>query len=278
MKNMVRLAKDTDYTAVRSLWGQAFPGYEGFTNYFFSNVYTPARTLVELNQGRLVCMLQMFEYELQLNKEQIRCGYIYGAATDREYRGRGHMKRLLKNAHHIMKAEGYSVSVTIPENEGLFGYYKQFGYVPAFYLNKKRITPSAGEVQPEPARERIGDLNNIYEKEMVNRTYILRTKQQWTDIIGEAVAEGGDICIYRDSYIIYTADGDTLLVSEAMGMQSEILAADTAARLNCRECICVRPAGDKSDTPFACIKLLTRKIGLKALKLELPPYANLLHN
>ncbi len=89
-------------------------------------------------------------------------GYIYGAATDTEYRSRGYMRKLLSLA-----AENNDILFLKPASESLYKYYSKLGYKPRFY--NKKISGSIALTNSKTNLEKITD-NTVFKS--VRETFL----------------------------------------------------------------------------------------------------------
>ena len=112
----------------RALWKLCFNDSDDFIRLYFSQKYRTQYNTYRMEEGRVIAALQRLPYILWYRGECIPVGYISGACTCPEYRGRGIMGELLKEAHKQMYQDGKVFSMLIPANVGLFHYYNRFGY------------------------------------------------------------------------------------------------------------------------------------------------------
>lgn len=116
-----------DEAECRRLWIDVFGDEELFVDEFLTNHYRSSRMLRVATEGdnRYVSMLHIVEFA----SEYGRVAYIYGVATDRDYRGLGYARLLLLEALRIIESEGFALALLIPGEEWLRGYYSKFGFV-----------------------------------------------------------------------------------------------------------------------------------------------------
>ena len=132
---MIRFATNSDYVQIRTLWDEAFSD-EDYADWYFKNIYKKEYTLVyELQEedgedGRVVAMLARIPYEIN-NFGKVT--YIYGACTNKDYRNRGIMRKLLTYSEEIDRTADTLAIILIPENKDLFNFYDKQGYNEYFY-------------------------------------------------------------------------------------------------------------------------------------------------
>jgi len=113
---------------MKSLWREVFGDDQAFIDCFFSNFYRPSRTLLAFEDGRLVSMMYYLDINAKYFKKKMKCAYLYGVATTMSERRRGHFRRLHDTFLEEISAKKDDIAVVLPENEGLYGLYKSFGY------------------------------------------------------------------------------------------------------------------------------------------------------
>lgn len=176
---MIRFAQTQDTEQVIALWKTCFPGDEAFTAWYFENRYDPTVTLVDEENGVLCAMVQMLPYQLQDSRGIRPVTYIYGACTAPEYRRQHRMDRLLTHSFALDEECGRAASILIPQEEWLFGFYRQFGYQTAFYTSADVVTTV--QSVPEAAVRKltkadIPQLQRLYQHQGMQ---LLRSEQDW---------------------------------------------------------------------------------------------------
>ncbi len=106
------------------LWYEVFRDSREDIDDFIVNHYRESGAIYVKEQGRVVAMLHLLEFDSQLG----RCGYIYAVATQGMCRGKGYATSLINTAIERAKGLGYSFVVTIPASESLRGWYGEFGF------------------------------------------------------------------------------------------------------------------------------------------------------
>lgn len=102
-----------------------------FDKFFVNN------TLLKIVDGRVVSLLFLIDASIDLTES----AYIYGAATDEDYRNRGFIRELIDFA-----AQKYDALYLKPANENLFEFYKKLGFKTAFYKSKITGLPKQNEL------------------------------------------------------------------------------------------------------------------------------------
>lgn len=141
-------------------------------------------------------------------------GYVYGAATDAEYRSRGYMRELLSIA-----AEFNDILFLKPANDSLYSYYAKLGYKPRFYNSKvcgSIVLPSA-----KTNLEKITDSNvfrSIRESLLQDSSAILSSKADELAISNyDAFTDSTE---NPEFFAITDVEDNTLIVYELLGKAS----------------------------------------------------------
>ncbi|HHV50457.1 MAG TPA: GNAT family N-acetyltransferase [Clostridiales bacterium] len=115
---------------ILKIWQDAFPeDRPEDARRFLSKFLSPDKCAVWLEGGKPVSMTFMLPAKLVVNGQPcLNLIYIYAAATLSAYRGRGIFGRLLTQVHEYLKASNIDATFLHPAEDGLYGYYKRFGY------------------------------------------------------------------------------------------------------------------------------------------------------
>lgn len=105
----------------RKLWTDNFNDTPGYINYYFNNRWHKSITLLSDN----VSMLHLNPYQLSINGKETTLYYIVGVCTFKEYRKRGYMGTLLKEAFGFMYYKELPFTYLMPASEKI---YKPYGF------------------------------------------------------------------------------------------------------------------------------------------------------
>lgn len=129
---MIFLANSESKAVVQDMWQICFADTPEFVEMYFSEKYQPENTLLYSADGQIVASLQMLPYTFSFYGREILAAYVSGACTLPEYRGRGIMGELLQAAFATMQERNIPLSVLIPAEDWLYGYYARCGYATVF--------------------------------------------------------------------------------------------------------------------------------------------------
>ena len=127
-----RTAAAQDLPALRENWRLAFGDDDAYLDFFFARRFDPQKTPVALIGGRVVSQLFLLPASLIAGTGAYPVYYLFAAATHPQYRGRGLMAKLLREAERMARADGMRGIVLLPGEPGLYRYYAQHGYETAF--------------------------------------------------------------------------------------------------------------------------------------------------
>ncbi len=105
----------------RALYNAAFGVSEGFDDALFDGCFDYCHTLLVGN--KVVSMLFALPCEIVFEDKRVPARYIYAAATDIDYRGKGLMGKLLER----VKNEGEAL-ILRPAEPSLIGFYEKYGF------------------------------------------------------------------------------------------------------------------------------------------------------
>ncbi len=138
--NVKRMAFAAESGRLLEIWAQSFEEDPAYAAQFV-RVFPPARhCLVCEMDGGPVSMVWMLDAQLRRGEQTLPAQYIYAAATLPPYRGRGIFGELLQEAQRRAREDGCAASFLRPASDGLFPFYRRFGYVPYFYATQEIYT------------------------------------------------------------------------------------------------------------------------------------------
>lgn len=111
---------------LKQLWLQAFDDTADVPEAFFATGFSPGRFQCVWRDDKPVSALYWFNCTLYGQK----IAYIYAAATDEAYRGRGLFRQLMTQTHETLAQKGYTGAVLVPGSRELIGLYEKLGYIP----------------------------------------------------------------------------------------------------------------------------------------------------
>ncbi|MBD8348929.1 GNAT family N-acetyltransferase [Dysgonomonas sp. HGC4] len=136
---MIQFANKNTAPEVRSMWKICFEDTDEYMDLYFSRQYRDENTLIYWVDNKAVASLQMIPYSIRFYGEVIPFYYLAGLCTLSEYRNKGYMGKLIRESFSIMRARNIPLSILVPAEEWLFGYYERYGFTTTFDKGTKDI-------------------------------------------------------------------------------------------------------------------------------------------
>jgi predicted acetyltransferase len=184
--------------AVKSLWRECFADSDAYVEMFFSQVYREDEAMLLMMDGEPVSSLLLQHYAMNFHGVMCTVSYICGAATARQQRCHGNMSRLMAESLRESYKRGDIASTLIPANEYLFGYYKHFGFSPAFYVDIERYTSAhTFKFIGEYLRYDTPDSDEAFDfftRKMLERPCTVQhSREQYRNILMDNSVDGGSV-------------------------------------------------------------------------------------
>lgn len=109
---------------LRQLWQLSFGDTNDFLDSFCRTAYAPDRCRCVLADDKVAAAL----YWIDCSLDDQKLAYIYAVATHPDYRGQGLCRRLMGDAHDLLRRRDYAGAVLVPQDEGLRAMYRSMGY------------------------------------------------------------------------------------------------------------------------------------------------------
>lgn len=228
--------------ALRRLWKEAFSDTDDYLDLFFDRGYAQDQAMCVTDADSVAAAL----YWMDMDYVGGKIAYIYAVATAKAYRGQGLCRKLMKETHRVLQAQGYAAAVLVPQDSGLAGMYAAMGYLPGSGIREVRCHAAETTVRLESVD---------------SRTYHrLRKEMLPTDAIalGQAAQE-----LLAAQAEFYTSEGVLLAAvreeTKVMGLEllgDETAASGIVAALGCREGVFRMPG----EEPFAMYIPLTEGV------------------
>ncbi len=180
------------------MWAETFGDSSEWRRWFFDNVYNDDEALILVRDGSAVSSMLLQKYIFRFCGREMACGYIAGANTRRNLRGKGYMCQLMKDALSESYARGEIFVSLIPASDSLYFFYDRFGFATVVYVDVERYTslhdfgPGDNYIEVEPTYDILHYLEN--EK----TTAIIHTPEQWKHVIADVALDKGRISAVTD--------------------------------------------------------------------------------
>ncbi|MCI9272694.1 MAG: GNAT family N-acetyltransferase [Clostridiales bacterium] len=139
----IGFAKKETKEELKALWLRCFDDIPEAVDLFLNTWFAPDACVQATEDGRVVSALFLLPARIQGDGRMDQAHYIYGAGTLPEYRGRGFMGKLLRFADGAAaRFRGDRYSFLLPENPGLYEFYRGAGYREGFYTRMVQVDRS----------------------------------------------------------------------------------------------------------------------------------------
>ncbi len=223
--------------AVRALWELCFGDGPEFTSFYFDKRYSDEINMAVEEEGRVIAALQMLPYPLVYGGSTVRASYVSGACTHPCFRSKGVMKELLRKTHRKMYEQGVWVSILIPADNGLFGYYARSGYAPVFAFRErlsdrevKEDLPQVNDIYVEESGRIIPEIAEYLNRKMCERSCCVLHPLADLEVVADGLKlEGVRLYVARRlsgdgiaGLVFCHTEGDTLFIRELLRDSSEV--------------------------------------------------------
>ena len=195
------------------IWRTTFGDSDDFIALYSRTTFDPRHThlLTALDQSRALSHVQYLPYLMRYRDQWWRTGYISGAATESDQRGKGLVQLLMRASHQQMWREDCLCAFLIPAEEWLYQFYRKMGYAT---LYGKRSTPA---LQGEPTDLLSGEAWQHYhywQATLAERhPMVAHSYHQWRTLLESLALEGGGIGTIGEKTYYYYRDAEGKLQS-----------------------------------------------------------------
>ena len=184
---------------LRQIRVECFGEEETYLDFYFSQRFKPAHTLVYQEGKHTVASLTMLPCNIITPKQNIPASYIYAVATLPSFQRRGISNELLRHAESLLSTQEVSVAVLIPASASLFSFYAKQSFSTCFY--RRKIIKKIEELPSVDVSENIPELG-IDGLWKLRNNYFMQSKYyaQWDT---EALQYAKNECELNGGKIIY---------------------------------------------------------------------------
>lgn len=117
---------------ILEMWRVCFGDSQPYFDIYFREKYSDENTLAYFEGDKVVASLQLLHYNFTFCGVEIPIAYISGACTLPQARKKGYMEALLKKTFHELAKRNIPLSLLVPEEDWLLGFYDKYGYAQTF--------------------------------------------------------------------------------------------------------------------------------------------------
>ncbi|MBQ7119840.1 MAG: GNAT family N-acetyltransferase [Oscillospiraceae bacterium] len=266
MEEIKNYAEKSDFRDVKTLWDECFPQFGNYVDFFMEHIYKAECARLMRIDGALAGMIHVFPRTFSSNGEHFSAKYIFGVGTSKKFRGKGVAGKLLER-----EACDCDFLTLIPQDKGLFEFYKKKGFLVITRICEETITEGKKKEVRLAKDVDIPYLNEIYENMCKEIPFAKRSADDWKTLLAEYEFLGGGFFIFDRGYLAYAPSEKTVYVDE---FASEYISPCDVCGIFEKPCK-VRSVGN--DTDIAVIKPISER-GKTLFEKENGCYINLMHN
>jgi len=224
---MISFGRPEHIPHLKALWHKVFGDSREYLDAFFNTFFRPENTLVFTEGGFPVSALYMVPYTILTDSGEKQVSYLYALSTEPSYRGKGIMSKLIEKSLELSRDRGYSLSVLIPSEPSLFGYYSRFGFKKCF--DRVTITRTIERIKKEaegykPIKLERADAGRIWDAYIKSRFYasgcIILNEEQNRFYTETLEAAGGEAVTFEidkenDGYALLQPVDGKLIIHES---------------------------------------------------------------
>lgn len=125
---------------IKRLWSEGLKLSPEYLDMYFDRIYHDDDALVTEVDGRVASCLLLQPFRLWFYGAEPLTGYITGAVTKRQMRGRGLMTDLMLRALDESARRGYMMCEIVPNHDWIYPYFSRFGFSDIFLTDTQRFT------------------------------------------------------------------------------------------------------------------------------------------
>jgi GNAT superfamily N-acetyltransferase len=185
---MIEFAGQHTRSLIRSMWKSVFDDTDQYIDLIFSEKYRDENTLLYFDEGNLAACLHMFPYTFRFYEKAIPFYYLAGLSTLPQYRNKGYMGQLISASFRVMQARGIALSILVPAEEWLFGYYEKYGFAQTFEAGGQEVDLGAIiDMHPNDTEKQYRLFDTLYQQ----RDFItLKTEDEFAAIVTDYQWDG----------------------------------------------------------------------------------------
>ena len=210
----IRKLEPQEHGKTRALYEEVFSeDSRSFVDYYYTEKTRDNQIYVVEEAGEIQAMLHLNPYTLMVNGSRKVAHYIVAVATRKEYRGRGYMAALLKQALTDMYQAGESFTFLMPAAEAI---YLPHDFRTVYEQQRKFCSEEEYRQAPGPASEDPGILVSKAKEEESEelaeaangwlgehfQVYALRDAAYYRRLQKEYASDGGCLMIERENGVI----------------------------------------------------------------------------
>jgi GNAT superfamily N-acetyltransferase len=144
--------------SLTELWHKVFGDDKEYIKLFFKEAYYDCDCFAEISEVKIVSAFYLLKCIIKYDGKIYNGRYLYAAATLPEYRGKGLMAKLIKEAQDYIKDNDIDFIALVPASDSLYDFYGRFGFKEEMYKYKYTVSNETATMR---AYREINDSNEF---------------------------------------------------------------------------------------------------------------------
>lgn len=140
-------SKNEYIPSLTRLWNEVFGDSEEYIKLFFNKAYYDCEIFAHFDGDTIASAFYLLKCSIKYDGKVYNGRYLYAAATLPEYRGKGLMSELIREAVSYGKNKKLDFIALVPADDGLYDYYGRFGFCEAMYKYRLNINKSTATMR-----------------------------------------------------------------------------------------------------------------------------------
>lgn len=270
----LRKLKREEHIKTRKLWEEVFTmDTKEFLDYYYSVKAKENEMFVMEEENNIIATLHLNPYDMRINENIHRTNYIVAVATDPDYRKRGIMGQLLRNAMRTMYERKEPFTFLMPAAEAIY-YPYDFRYI--YSRDQGDVCGENQNYDIEIVMAQPDDCGKIAEfvNELLKQYQIVayRNAKYYQTLIAEQESEAGGVVMIQKqgelAGVFLYAKGESYEIREPLYIEeSDFLQAVYSLTKDEKEVVKCFGYG-KEKKPIIMARILDLDTFLRCLKLE----------
>ena len=209
---MIRLSENKDREGIIALWQEAFGDSREAVEIFLDKRSLPQNTLVAEENGKTASMLFLLDGKIKVADKILKAYYLYAAATLKEFRGKGIMAQMLKEAGKLAQDRGVDLICLKPAEKSLYEFYKNHGYNTVFATKFASLKIKSSALPG--CAENCADVFSARETAFTSSDRFIWDKDAIEYAINQHKYYGGKVFENCEGYCLYSVDDTACSVKE----------------------------------------------------------------
>ena len=155
------IKSDNQYSPMLTdLWHNVFGDNEEYIKLFFRKAYYDCDCFAEIDGDKIVSAFYLLKSSIRFDGKTYNGRYLYAADTLLEYRSKGLMSKLIKEALAYAEKEKLDFIALVPAADGLYDYYGRFGFKESMYKYMAKVDLKIKDIASIVDADNFGKIRN----------------------------------------------------------------------------------------------------------------------